>query len=94
MRRDRFEQIRSMMRFADPLNESSGSLNKLSYFLNHLSYQFKTNYIPGEYIAVDEFLSKWKGVCILSNTYLVNAIGIVSRFICVVKAILGTFGVS
>ena len=61
MRRDRFEQIRSMMRFTDPLNESSGSLNKLSYFLNHLSYQFKTNYIPGEYIAVDEFLSKWKG---------------------------------
>ena len=29
MRRDRFEQIRGMMRFSDPLNQSSGSLNKI-----------------------------------------------------------------
>ena len=31
MRRDRFEQIRGMMRFTDPLNESSGSLHKISF---------------------------------------------------------------
>ena len=32
MRRDRFEQIRGMMRFTDPLNQSSGSLTKISFF--------------------------------------------------------------
>ena len=61
MRRDRFEQIRGMMRSTDPLNESSGSLHKISFLLNHLNDKFSSNYIPGEYIAVDEFLSKWKG---------------------------------
>ena len=61
MRRDRFEQIRGMMRFTDPLNVSSGSLHKISFLLNHLNDKFSSNYIPGEYIAVDEFLSKWKG---------------------------------
>ena len=60
MRRDRFVQIRGMMRFTDPLNESSGSLHKIS-FLNHLNDKSSSNYIPGEYIAFDEFLSKWKG---------------------------------
>ena len=59
MRRDK--QIRGMMRFTDPLNESSGSLHKIYFLLNHLNDKFSSNYIPGEYIAVDEFISKWKG---------------------------------
>ena len=58
MRRDRFEQIRGMMRFTDPLNESSGSLNNIYFLLNHLNDKFSSNYIPCENIAVDEFLSK------------------------------------
>ena len=58
---NRFDQIRGMMRFTDPLNQSSGSLNKLSFLLNHLNDKFSSNCIPAEYIAVDEFLSKWKG---------------------------------
>ena len=49
------------MSFTDPLNESFGSLNKISFLLNHLNDKFSSNYIPGEYIAVDKFLSKWKG---------------------------------
>ena len=50
-----------MLRFTDPLSHSSGSLSKVKYFLDFLSLKFQTNYIPGEYVAVDEFLSKWKG---------------------------------
>ena len=61
MWRDRFEQIRGMMRFTDPLNKSSGSLHKIYFLLNHLNDRFSSNYIPGEYLAVDEFLSKWMG---------------------------------
>ena len=34
MRRDRFEQIRSMIHFSDPRDNSSGSLRKLSSFLS------------------------------------------------------------
>ena len=44
MRLDRFEQIRGMMRFTDPLNESSGSLHKISFLLNHLNDKFSSNY--------------------------------------------------
>ena len=59
MRRDRFMQICSI-RFCDPYLPSTGSLTKEDHFLDVLSHAFRTNYVPGEYIAVDEFLSKWK----------------------------------
>ena len=42
MQRGRFEQIRGMMRFTDPLNESSGNLNKISFLLNHLNDKLHT----------------------------------------------------
>ena len=61
MRRDRFEQIRSMLHFADSRDNSSGSLRKLSTFLSSLQHSFRENYIPGEHIAIDEYLSLWKG---------------------------------
>ena len=61
MRRDRFEQIRSMIHFSDPRDNSSGSLRKLSSFLSSLQHSFRENYIPGEHITVDEYLSLWKG---------------------------------
>ena len=61
MHRDRFEQIRSVLHFADPRDNSSGSLCKLSSFLSSLQHSFCENYIPGEHIAIDEYLSLWKG---------------------------------
>ena len=46
MRRDRFEQIRSMVHFTDPLNEKpEDPLRKLSSFLEYLQSKFVTNYI-------------------------------------------------
>ena len=62
MRRDRFEQIRKMIHFVDPVNEDpADSLTKLSSFLDHMAEKFKNNYIPEKNIAVDEYLSLWKG---------------------------------
>ena len=62
MRRDRFEQIRSMIHFTDPLaGDPADSLRKLSSFLNHLQHNFSSNYLPEQNIAVDEHLSLWKG---------------------------------
>ena len=62
MRRDRFEQIRSMVHFTDPLNEKpEDPLRKLSSFLEYLQSKFVTNYIPTQHVAVDEYLSAWKG---------------------------------
>ena len=62
MRRDRFEQIRSMIHFVDPLQEDpTDSLRKLSSYIEQLQEKFCTNYVPQKYIAVDEYLSLWKG---------------------------------
>ena len=62
MRRDRFEQIRKMLHFTDPLLEDSQeSLAKLNTFLNSLRETFRANYTPEQHLAVDEYLSLWKG---------------------------------
>ena len=62
MRRDRFEQIRSMLHFTDPLNEKpEDPIRKLSSFLEALQCKFISNYVPTQHVAVDEYLSAWKG---------------------------------
>jgi len=62
MRRDRFEQIRKMVHFTDPLSEDPlNSLRKLDTFLNSLREKFRANYTPTKFVAVDEYLSLWKG---------------------------------
>ena len=62
MRRDRFEQIRTMIHFTDPLSENvKNPLRKLSSFLDNLQRSFTSNYIPKQHVAVDEYLSPWKG---------------------------------
>ena len=62
MRRDRFEQIRKMIHFTNPLEEDpSDSLSKLNSLLDNLREKFRTNYIPSQHVAVDEYLSLWKG---------------------------------
>ena len=62
MRRDRFEQIRLMIHFTDPLEENpEDSLRKLWSFLEELPSKFVTNYMPTQHVAVDEYLSAWKG---------------------------------
>ena len=62
MRRDRFEQIRKMTHFTDPLQEDPNDcLRKLSSFLDLLSESFASLYIPEQNIAVNEYLSVWKG---------------------------------
>jgi len=62
MRRDRFEQIRKMVHFTDPLSEDPlNSLRKLDTFMNSLREKFIANYTPTKFVAVDEYLSLWKG---------------------------------
>ena len=62
MRRDRFQQIRKVIHFVDPLKEDDdNNLRKLDDFLNALRYNFRYNYIPEKDISVDEYLSLWKG---------------------------------
>ena len=47
MRRDRFEQIRKIIHFTDPLQEDpEDSLRKLSPFLDSLSEAFANVYVP------------------------------------------------
>ena len=62
MRRDRFEYIRKMLQFVDPLGvDHDKPLCKLETFLQILQTQFKTVYIPEQHIAIDEYLALWKG---------------------------------
>ena len=62
MRMDRFEQLRKMENFRDPENEGPmNSLRKLRFFLEYLIARYKENYIPEEHLAIDEYLSSWKG---------------------------------
>ena len=62
MRRDRFKQLRKMIHFANPLNEDpDDELRKLRFFLEFLHSKFEENYIPEEHLAIDEYLSLWKG---------------------------------
>ena len=51
-----------MVHFSDPENEDPmDSLRKLSFFLEYLIACYKENYIPEEHLAIDEYLSLWKG---------------------------------
>ena len=62
MRRDRFEQIRKMIHFTNPLlADPTQNLSKLDTYLNALRERYKSIYIPERDIAVDEYLSLWKG---------------------------------
>ena len=62
MRRDRFEQLHKMVHFSDPENKDSmDSLRKLKFFLEYLIVRYKENDIPEEDLAIDEYLSLWKG---------------------------------
>ena len=62
MRRDQFEQLRKMVYFTDPENEDPmDSLRKLRFFLEYLIVFYKESYIPEEHLAIDEYLSLWKG---------------------------------
>jgi len=59
---DRYEQIRRMIQFVDPLSQDpSDYLTKLVGFLDALQEKFVNNYSPGELMCVDEYLSLWKG---------------------------------
>ena len=62
MRRDRFEHIRKMIHFCDPYNEDpSDGLRKLRTTMDYLMYKFMNTYTPERNIAIDEYLSVWKG---------------------------------
>ena len=62
MRRDRFEHIRKMIHFCDPYNEDpSDGLRKLRTTMDYLMYKFMNTYTPERNIAIDEYLSLWKG---------------------------------
>ena len=51
-----------MIHFTDPLQEDpEDSLKKLSSFLDSLSESFANVYVPEQNVAVDEYLSLWKG---------------------------------
>ena len=58
MRRGKFERIRKMLHFTDPVSEDpADSLAKLSGFLEKLGNSFRNNYTPNQKISVDEHLS-------------------------------------
>ena len=62
MPRTRFKVLRIMIHFSSPTDfEPDDPLKKLRTFLDDLSGKFRDNYIPSENIAVDEYLSLWKG---------------------------------
>ena len=70
MRRDRFEQIRKMIHFVDPTVQSNNScLAKLEIFLNTLKQNFQTNYTLSKHVAIDEYLSLWKGETKVQSVY-------------------------
>ena len=62
IRRDRFKQLRKMVHFSYPENEDPMvSPRKLRFFLEYLTACYKENYIPEEHLAIDKYLSLWKG---------------------------------
>ena len=61
MRRDRFEHIRKMIHFTDPSIQNDSSLSKLDTYLDALKDNFQKNYVCTQNVAVDEYLSLWKG---------------------------------
>ena len=62
MRRDRFKQLRKMIHFVDALNEDpDDKLRKFHVFLEFLHSKLEENYTLEEHLAIDEYLSLWKG---------------------------------
>ena len=56
MRRDQFKQRCKIVHFSDPENE-----DPMGFFIQYLIARYKENYIPGEHLVIDEYLSLWKG---------------------------------
>ena len=62
MRYDRFEQINKMIHFNYSLKGNANcSLTKLNSFITALRSQFRATYDLSQHLAVDEYLSLWKG---------------------------------
>ncbi|MEM7299394.1 MAG: hypothetical protein AAF391_14145, partial [Bacteroidota bacterium] len=62
MPRNRFHSIRIMIHYSDILEyDSADPLHKLSYLIEELSDNFEKTYVPEQNIAIDEYLSLWKG---------------------------------
>ena len=61
MRRDRFKQLRKMIHFTDPLKDLADELRKLRFSIEYLQSKFEKNYTPVNNLAIDEYLSLWKG---------------------------------
>lgn len=62
MRRERFRTLHTMVHFSNPVDfNKEDPLNKLRYFLDELSKSFLANYTPEQNVAIDEYLSLWKG---------------------------------
>ena len=62
MRYDRFKQLRKMIHVTNPLNENpDDELKNLQFFLEYLQSKFEETYMPEEHLAIDEYLSLWKG---------------------------------
>ena len=51
-----------MIHFSDPEEEDpTDSLRKLRYMIDYLTGNFLQNYTPEQNLALDEYLSLWKG---------------------------------
>ena len=51
-----------MIHFTHPDEEErDDTLKKLRYMMDYLIQKFKTNYVPEENVAIDAYLSLWKG---------------------------------
>ncbi|XP_066924070.1 piggyBac transposable element-derived protein 4-like [Clytia hemisphaerica] len=51
-----------MIHFTDPLSENpEASLSKLDTFFQSLRTKFREVYVPTQHVAVDEYLTLWKG---------------------------------
>ena len=70
MSRECFHLLRSMIHLSDVIQyDPEDPLKKLRYFLDKLLEKFKNNYAPEENIAIDEYLSHWKG-CLSLRVYI------------------------
>ena len=62
MSRTRFRAIRSIIHFSDCVTfDDDDTLHKLRYFIDKLGVNFMNNYTPDQNVAIDEYLSLWKG---------------------------------
>ena len=61
MRRDRFQQIRSMIHFSQPFVENDDALKKIRELFDHVNRVFGKKFSPDQELCIDEYLSLWKG---------------------------------